>query len=80
MHLNNCPPYRRPFRASSIFRAASPALYPPFETQTALPSPNSIFSSTSGCGHGQWCGKWTQARVSGHRYLEQRAVIAKIIC
>ena len=58
---------RRPLRASSILRADSPALYPPFDTQMALPSPSSTFSSTSGWGHGQWCGKCTHARVPGQR-------------
>jgi len=56
-----------PFLANSTFRAASPSLKPPFDMQIALPSPNSNFSSYLGCAHGQWCGKWTHARVSGQR-------------
>jgi hypothetical protein len=59
--------HSNPFLASSTFLAASPALKPPFETQIAFPSPNSNFSSKVGCGHGQWCGKCTHARVSGQR-------------
>lgn len=59
--------YSNPLRASSIFLAASPTLYPPFDTQIALPSPSSTLSSTAGKGHGQWCGKWTHASVPGHK-------------
>lgn len=48
-----------PFLASSIFLAASPALYPPLLTHAMLPSPNSTLSSTCGNAQGQWWGKWT---------------------
>ncbi|KAI4220276.1 MAG: hypothetical protein L6R36_007731 [Xanthoria steineri] len=59
--------HNTPFLANSTFLAASPALYPPLLTQIALPSPNSILSSTAGKAQGQWWGKWTQARVEGQR-------------
>ncbi|MBE3045672.1 hypothetical protein IMZ48_24620 [Candidatus Bathyarchaeota archaeon] len=38
------PVYNRPFRASSTFLAASPALYPPLEMQTFDPSLSSNLS------------------------------------
>lgn len=66
--------HSRPFLANSIFLAASPSFQPPLLTQIMLPSPSSNLSSRAGKGHGQWCGKWTQDRVLGHRYLSQRAV------
>jgi hypothetical protein len=67
--------YSNPFLANSTFLAASPALNPPLLTHAMLPSPNSILSSTSGNAQGQWCGKCTQLRVCGQRYLSQCAEI-----
>lgn len=66
--------YSKPLRASSTLRAASPSLNPPFETHKRFPSANSNLSSLSSQIHGQWCGKWTHASESGHRYLSQTAV------
>lgn len=65
--LLGTPSYSNPFLANSIFRAVSPALYPPLEAQIRFPSANSTFSSCASHGQGQWCGKCTQARVSGQR-------------
>lgn len=59
--------YSSPFLASSTLRAASPSAKPPLETQTRLPSASSSLSSCWSQAQGQWCGKWTQARVSGQR-------------
>ena len=66
--------YNRPFRASSTLRAASPALYPPFDMHMRFPSASSNLSSWASHAQGQWWGKCTQARVSGQRYLSQMAV------
>ena len=66
-------PHSNPFLASSTLRADSPALNPPLDTQILLPSPSSNLSSCESQLQGQWCGKWTQASVSGHRYLSQLA-------
>jgi hypothetical protein len=65
--------HSRPLRASSIFLAVSPGLKPPLLAQILMPSASSTFSSTAAWGHGQWCGKWTQARVSGQRKFEHLA-------
>lgn len=65
--------YNSPFLANSIFLNDSPSLNPPLLTHAMLPSPNSILSSVLGNAQGQWCGKWTQERVCGQRYLSQRA-------
>ena len=65
--------HNKPLRASSIFRAASPSLKPPLDAQRRVPSPISNLSSCLSQIQGQWCGKWTHASESGHRYLSQTA-------
>lgn len=46
--------HNNPLRANSTFRAASPALNPPRETQMRWPSASSNLSSCAGQAHGQW--------------------------
>lgn len=66
--------YNNPFLASSIFLIVSPSLYPPLLAQMAIPLLSSTLSSVESHAQGQWCGKCTQERVPGQRYLSQCAV------